>query len=117
MHSFKLGALVLGAAVAGTAAAAFAAPTQQLIGQQLLPQAKVSLAQARSIAVRAAHGTIVSQELEREAGGSGLRYTFGLKTASGAREVGVDAKTGAVLSNVAEKTEKAETGSEKEGGD
>jgi len=52
----------------------------------------VSLAQARSIAASAAHGAIVAQELEKESGGSGLRYSFEVKSATGLREVGVDAK-------------------------
>ncbi len=117
MYSSKLAALALASAVAGTTAAAFAAPTQQLTGHQLLPQAKVSLAQARAAALRAVNGTIVSQELEREAGGSGLRYTFDLKAAAGVREVGVDAKTGAILENIAEKAEGGETGGETDGGD
>ncbi len=120
MHSSKLVALALGAAVAGSAAAAFAAPTQQLTGHQLMTQATVSLKQARSIALRAAHGTIVSQQIEREAGGSGLRYTFSVKTAAGMREIGIDAKTGTVLGNVAEKAaekgESGESGSEKDAG-
>jgi uncharacterized membrane protein YkoI len=103
MHPFKLAALALGAAVAVSTTTAFAAPTPKLTGHQLLPLAKVSPARARSIALRAVHGTIVSQELEREAGGSGLRYTFDLKTAAGTREIGVDAKTGAVLEDIAEK--------------
>ena len=103
LHSTKLVAFALGAAVTASAAAAFAAPIPNLTGQALLPQAKVSPAQARAVALRAVRGTIVAQELEREAGGSGLRYTFDLRTASGTREIGVDAKTGAVLENVADK--------------
>jgi len=106
VHSSKIAALalVLGASVAASAGTAFAAPTPKLTGQKLVPLAKVSPAQARAIALRTVHGTIVSQELEREPGGSGLRYTFDLKTASGTREVGVDAKTGAVIENIDDKT-------------
>ena len=80
MHSFKLAALALGAAVAASTTTAFAAPTPKLIGQQLLPLAKVSPARARSIALRSVHGTIVSQELEREAGGKRSALHFGQKT-------------------------------------
>lgn len=69
----------------------------QLKGAQFLPQAKVSLAQARRIALGKEHGAIVDQELEREAGGSGLRYSFDVKVGKTVREVGVDAKTGAIL--------------------
>jgi len=87
--------LAIGATVlAGTTLAFASYPGQQLAGQ-----ARVSLAQARSIATHAVLGRIVSQELEKESGGSGLRYSFDVKTAAGMREVGVDATTGAVLEN------------------
>jgi len=95
--------LALGIVFAVSVVPAFAAPMPKLIGEKLVPLAKVSPARARAIALRTVHGTIVSQELEYEAGGSGLRYTIDLKTASGVREIGVDAKTGAVIENIREK--------------
>lgn len=72
---------------------------QAYTGQELAPQAKVTLAQARTIALKAASGTITDQELEREPGGSGLRYSFDVKRGPKTFKVGVDAKTGAVLEN------------------
>ena len=54
---------------------------------------------APPIALQAAPGTITDQELEHEPGGSGLRYSFDLKRGRKTFEVGVDAKTGAVLEN------------------
>jgi uncharacterized membrane protein YkoI len=106
VHSLKpaLLSLALVACVAAIAGTAFAAPMPKLTGTKLIPLAKVSPARARAIALRTVHGTIVSQELEREAGGSGLRYTFDLKTPAGVREIGVDAKTGAVIENIVDKT-------------
>ncbi len=71
-------------------------------GIRLAHEAKVALLQARSIALATVPGKIVSQELERERGGSGLRYTFDIKTGPKTREVGVDAKTGHVLEDVVE---------------
>jgi uncharacterized membrane protein YkoI len=71
-------------------------------GMKLAREAKVSLVQARAIALRAVPGKIVTQELERERGGSGLRYTFDIKTGAKTREVGVDARTGRVLENIVE---------------
>ena len=68
-------------------------------GQELAPQAKITLAQARTIALKAAPGTITDQELEREPGGNGLRYSFDVKRGAQTFEVGVDAKTGAILEN------------------
>ncbi len=68
-------------------------------GEELAAQAKVSLTQAREIALRARPGTITDEELERERGGSGLRYSFDIKISSSTYEVGVDAATGKVLEN------------------
>jgi uncharacterized membrane protein YkoI len=53
----------------------------------------------RRRSLKAAPGTITDQELEREPGGSGLRYSFDVKRGGQTCEVGVDAKTGAVLEN------------------
>jgi uncharacterized membrane protein YkoI len=67
-------------------------------GHEYAPQAKVTLAQARDTALKAQPGVITDEELEREHGGSGLRYSFDVKSAKGViYEIGVDAKTGAVL--------------------
>lgn len=89
------------AAVACSIAAASAA--QAFDGQQYAKDAKISLEQARQIALKEVPGgTITDQELEREKGGSGLRYSFDLKVAGGEREVGVDALNGKVLENSAE---------------
>ena len=57
------------------------------------------MAQARQIALKAHPGKITDEELEKEKGGSGLRYSFDIKTSSGTQEVGVDAQTGKVLEN------------------
>ncbi|MEO8224323.1 MAG: PepSY domain-containing protein [Gammaproteobacteria bacterium] len=68
-------------------------------GEELARDAKITLVEARAIAVKAHPGTIADEELEVEGGGSGLRYSFDIKDASGTHEVGVDAKTGTVLEN------------------
>ena len=62
--------------------------------------AKVSMSEARQIALRAyPGGQIVKQELEHEHGGSGLRYSFDMRKGQTWREVGVDAMTAKVLEN------------------
>ena len=71
-------------------------------GQDLAPQAKFSIEKARAIALKARHGQITDQELEKEKGGSGLRYSFDVKQGKTTYEVGVDARTGKVLENKAE---------------
>ncbi len=68
-------------------------------GAQFSGQAKVSLHQARQIALSAYDGKIVGEELEKEKGGSGLRYSFDIERGDRKHEVGVDAKTGKVLEN------------------
>jgi len=68
-------------------------------GEKYLSQAKVTLAQARQIALKTYPGKIESEELEEESGGSGLRYSFVIGAGGEKREVGVDAKTGKVLEN------------------
>ncbi len=88
-------------AVALASGAAIAAP-QHFAGSDLLPLAKVTLAQARQIAVRAHPGVITGQELEKERGGTGLRYSFDIRNQGKTFEVGVDARTGKVLENDAE---------------
>lgn len=84
------------------ATSATAAPTKHFAGAELVPLAKVTLAQARATAVRAHPGVITDQELEKERGGTGLRYSFDIRQAGKTFEVGVDARTGKVLENKAE---------------
>ncbi len=68
----------------------------------LASEAKISMSEARAIALKAHPGKIMQEELEREGGGSGLRYSFDLRQGKKWREVGVDAITGRVLENTAE---------------
>lgn len=60
------------------------------------------MAEARAIALKSFPGSITSEELEKEWGGSGLRYSFDIKNGARLHEVGVDAKTGRVLENSVE---------------
>ena len=71
-------------------------------GEELAKYAKVTLAEARAIALKAFPGKITDEELEKEKGGSGLRYSFDIKNGSVTHEVGVDAKTGKLLENSVE---------------
>ena len=75
---------------------ALCCPPSSFAGQELAiaGTAKVKPEQARSIALKARPGTITSEELEKEKGGSGFRYSFVVLY-----EVGVDAQTGKVLEN------------------
>ena len=71
-------------------------------GHALAGGATITLAKARATALTARAGQITDQELERENGGSGLRYSFDIKSGVKVYEVGVDAKTGKVLENAIE---------------
>lgn len=98
-------ATIIGLSLAGTAlgGAALAAPAPQAYrGHALAAKAKVTMSQARAIALKARPGTITDAELEKEAGGSGLRFSFDIRSGGKPFEVGVDAQSGAVLENKAE---------------
>ena len=94
-HSRHTARLLLAAVCAAAATAA----AQAYTGQELAKEARISLAQARQVALKAHPGKIVDEELEHEEGGSGLRYTFEIRSGKGNQEVGVDAVTGALLEN------------------
>jgi uncharacterized membrane protein YkoI len=80
----------------------FVCPALAYTGENLAKDAKVSIAEARAIALKAHPGKITDEELEREPGGTGLRYSFDIKSGSFTQEVGVDARTGRVLENAKE---------------
>ena len=71
-------------------------------GQNLAGEAKITLERARMIALKAHPGKITDEELEKEKGGSGLRYSFDIQNGKVTQEVGVDAKTGNLLENAPE---------------
>ncbi len=77
-------------------------PATAFTGEKYVPQAKISLPEARNIALKAQPGKITDEELKREKGGSGLRYSFDIKSKGITHEVGVDAKTGVILENSVE---------------
>jgi uncharacterized membrane protein YkoI len=85
--------------VSTAAIAAYDSTSKTYDGQKLTKLASVSIAEARSIALKARPGQITDQELEKEKGGTGLRYSFDILSNNITYEVGVDAKTGKVLEN------------------
>jgi len=74
-------------------------PAMAYTGQELAKHTKIGIAHARTIALKAHPGKITDEELEKEQGGSGLRYSFDIKRGAVTQEVGVDARTGKVLEN------------------
>jgi uncharacterized membrane protein YkoI len=98
MRNFVCFAAALSLASSG----ALAATASHFAGSNLVPLAKISLAKARSTALAARPGRITDQELEKERGGTGLRYSFDIRSKGKTFEVGIDARTGKVLENKAE---------------
>ena len=80
----------------------FAGPALAYTGEKLAKDATISISEARDIALKAHPGKITDEELERERGGTGLRYSFDIKSGGATQEVGVDARTGRVLENAKE---------------
>lgn len=95
-------ASVLAIGLAFAAGAMAQTATSKLDGAQYLKDARVSLQQARESALKVYSGTIIDQELEKERGGSGLRYSFVVKQGTSEHEVGIDAVSGKVLENSVE---------------
>ncbi len=81
---------------------AFILSAQAYTGQELGKDARITIKEARAIALKAHPGKITDEELEKENGGSGLRYSFDIKHGKTTHEVGVDALTGKVLENAPE---------------
>ena len=96
--------IVKGVLCSTIAAWLFAAPGLALAykGQELAKEAKINIDEARAIALAARPGKIADEELEKEKGGSGLRYSFDIKQGGVTHEVGVDANTSRVLENKVE---------------
>jgi uncharacterized membrane protein YkoI len=92
-------ATIASLAIVGGSALAAAPATHVYVGQKLAAKAKVTMAQATAIALKAHPGRVTDKELENEGGGSGLRYSFDIASGGKTFEVGVDAKSGAVLEN------------------
>ena len=61
------------------------------------PKAKLSIAQARAIALKLAPGKVVDAEYEKEAGA--WRYSFDVRQGKRIHEIGVNANTGKIVEN------------------
>lgn len=89
----------LAASFAAFGALALVHSAQAFTGQEFSKDAKFTMDQATAIALKACPGKITDKELEKERGGTGLRYSFDIKLGSLTHEIGVDARTGKVLEN------------------
>lgn len=64
------------------------------------PAPKLTLAQARVIALRAAPGKVISSEYEKE--GGGWRYSFDIQQPGHVQEIGIDGQTSKIVENKSE---------------
>lgn len=87
------------AAMLALGALAFSASALAYPGEEFAKDARIDIQAARVIALKARPGKITDEELEKERGGSGLRYSFNVTVGTATYEVGVDAATGNVLEN------------------
>nr|WP_294814842.1 PepSY domain-containing protein [uncultured Sphingomonas sp.] len=67
---------------------------------QAAPKAKLTMAQARAIALKTAPGKVAKAEYEKEDGG--WRYSFDIRQGSRIHEIGIDAHSGKIVENAFE---------------
>ena len=84
---FKVASIAV-AAITLAIPAAHAAPA---------PKAKLSMGQARAIALKEAPGKVIDAEYEKEAGA--WRYSFDIRQGKRIHEIGVNANTGKIVEN------------------
>ena len=70
------------------------------------PEPRLSMDQARRIALKAARGRLVAAEYEKEKGA--WRYSFDIRQARRIHEVGVDANSGRIVENAFEDPRKTD---------
>jgi uncharacterized membrane protein YkoI len=90
-RSFKLVAAVAAFGIgSGANAASVAKP----------PSPRISMAQARAMALKLAPGKVISSEYEKE--GGIWRYSFDIQQRGNVQEIGIDGRTGRVVENKSE---------------
>ncbi len=116
--SLKRTTLIIAAAalVVSAGTVAIAQQASEHGDTKLLSEAKLSVDAARQIALRTQTGTVKEWEIEREPGGSGLRYSFDIESGGQIHEVGVDARDGKVLENAID-TNAAKSADDEEDGE
>ncbi len=64
------------------------------------PTPRISMAAAKSMALKLAPGRIISSEYEKE--GGGWRYSFDIQQRGHVQEIGIDGQTGKLVENKSE---------------
>jgi uncharacterized membrane protein YkoI len=64
------------------------------------PTPKISMTQARAMALKLAPGKVISSEYEKE--GGIWRYSFDIQQRGNVQEIGIDGRTGKIVENKSE---------------
>jgi hypothetical protein len=88
----------LAVSLAGTAAIAALGGT--VVAAEKTSKPKISMAQARVVALKLAPGKITDSEYEKD--GGGWRYSFDIRQNGHIQEIGIDGQTGKVVENKSE---------------
>jgi uncharacterized membrane protein YkoI len=67
---------------------------------QAAPRPRLTMAQARSIALRAAPGKVIAAEYEKE--GGIWRYSFDIQQRGHVQEIGIEGRNGRIVENKSE---------------
>jgi uncharacterized membrane protein YkoI len=91
LRTIKVAAVIAAFGVGGGASAASVAKP---------PAPRISMVQARAMALKLAPGKIISSEYENE--GGIWRYSFDIQQRGNVQEIGIDGRTGRVVENKSE---------------
>lgn len=86
--------------IALATAAAFTTASAQGATSVHAPKPRISMTQARAMALKLAPGRIISSEYEKE--GGIWRYSFDIQQSGNVQEIGIDGRTGKVVENKSE---------------
>ena len=89
LKSLRILTIVAALGAGGTAIAAAKAPTP-----------RISMTQAKAMALKLAPGKLISSEYEKE--GGIWRYSFDIQQRGNVQEIGIDGRTGKVVENKSE---------------
>lgn len=64
------------------------------------PTPRITMAAARTMALKLAPGKVISSEYEKE--GGGWRYSFDIQQSGHVQEIGIDGQTGKIVENKSE---------------
>lgn len=100
MSAAACAAILLGSAAQASPQAPAKAAHPGARAASKAPHARLTMVQARAIALRAAPGKVISGEYENE--GGGWRYSFDIQQRHNVQEIGIDGQSGKIVENKSE---------------